>query len=77
MSLRPNIYHNSLTWYASLGACVESAMSHSFSTFVVYRVPNATLNSRAYDYYWTSEDYANSHDNMKGKYYCTVTTTPR
>jgi len=68
---------NDPNYYKSLELCIDSALAQ-ITTFVVYKVYKPDpLGYLASYYYWIDEPYANSHNDLPGKYYCTVTNTPR
>ena len=72
-----SIFNNHVRWYNSLELCIDSGLAQ-INTFVVYKVPKFSQYCRETSrYYWVDEPYANSHDDLPGKYYCTVTNTPR
>jgi len=72
-----SVFNNPGRWYSTLELCLDSGLAH-INTFVVYKINQLTFTGRElFGYYWVDEPYANSHDDLPGKYYCTVTNTPR
>jgi len=64
--------------YTTLDLCIKSALAQHYSTFVIYVIAFFVEPGNEFlQYYWTTEAYANSRNDLPGRYYFTVTTTPR